>query len=258
MPSSYNGIWVSVEGYPFVVANPYTIWTTINHRHFSAYQVNSTDSGFSGLFNASRDMKPGYSPDPQIEAQYNLLSDSATSFPTPKLDVPMELPCVLVPEQTKTGDFGTVTINNVKDEFMHVDWTNAKGQVEFAGNLTKAGGDDAIDLTGAYVDRDIALSIADVGKGPKHTLVGTATLSGVKYKLKGLRVWSRGTVSLYSQTGDDQIGKGWVEWAPSPKFCLGIKGAKPQPADQILAFVELTKNGFSTGATHRLTRVPNQ
>jgi hypothetical protein len=258
MPSTYNGVWISTEGFAFTVASPFTVWATIDHRHFSAYQLVTSPSGFRGLFDSSRQLKPGYSPDAQIQAQYDLLSDSTSKFPTDHLDVPLELPCVPAPDKPKTADFGTVEVKNATDRSMHMSWTNAQGQVQYSGDVAKVGGDEVIEITGSYVDRDIVISMADVGKGPKHTLVGTVKLSGVTYRLKGLRVWGRGEITLMPQTRDEVVGTGWVEWDPSTKFSLAIKSSKPQPSDQILAYVALTDNGFTTGATHRLTRLPGQ
>jgi hypothetical protein len=260
MPVSYNGIWISDQGYAITILNPNTIWATLDHRHYSAFKVVEKGTGiYTGLFDASRSMNPGYSPDPQIVAQYNLLQDTSGEFPTKNLGVPTEIPCVPAPLDSDPSARGTVEIKTGSDPLsLHIAWTDASGQVDFSGNTSKVGGDEQIDLNGAFVDGDLTIALADAGKGPKRSLVGTVIMSGVSYQLKGLRVWGRGPISLFAKDSDTEVGRGWIEWDPSSKFFLGLKGGKPQPTDRVMSYIEILRNGSYLGATHLLTRTADQ
>lgn len=200
-------------------------------------------------------MVAGYVTTPQIQAQYNLLTDPSTKFPSEKLDVPLDLPCVPVPEKPKSADTGTVQLTaGSSPTQLRMRWLDSTGLVAFSGNTERIGSSELIDLNGDYSDRDLSMSVVDNGDGPKKTLFGTVRYNGVAYKLKGLRVWGRGSFTLFTENGQDVRGKGWIEWDPSTTFCQGLKNSGPKPTDQVMAYVQISKGGSVEGATHLLPR----
>lgn len=255
LSSEYNGLYVDNLGDAFVIDAPYSVWGTFDGRHYCAYNVRQVSkTEFSGEFQDSSSMVVGWTQSPDANGQEAAQRSLMQDYPYDSGQAPpQEIP--YIPPPQGAADSGKVKLElGATHSTLNLSWTTSDGKVVYSDAIYFVGKASAISMNGTYKAGNLIFSISEVGDTARRPFDGLVTIQGKSYALHGNCAWTRAGFTLSTPANPAIVGRGWIEWQPTPRFTQMLRKGRMGPSDQIEIYFDLTSGEFPDGVHKILPR----
>ncbi len=119
----------------------------------------------------------------------------------------------------------------------------------FRGNINYLGTLDIINCSGSFKGQNVSVEVQEgQGQGGNVAIEGTINIPGVNgLHIKGLRVGARTAFEATRPSTGLVIGRGVLDWTPSPKAVASLAEGKEIPTDRVAISVAIEGSGPPTG-----------
>lgn len=252
LPLETKGVWATREGQAVVVNSTHSIQATLGDKHLIGVQIHVDFGrnylgvwGMTHAMDLLKDRRPYLGAALLPDEAYGKLEDEDRPLPVPQ-----------IPD--KESDYGDLTIEaGPKDahditQTLKLTLTNSEGATILNEKLTRVAELESISFDGSWKSDKFSAKLVDDGQ--RHTKIsGEFEWAGKKALLRGTRAEARGSFKAFD-TGNREIGQGWIEWAPSPE-CVGkLKEKKTDKTDRLLIWFKPADGSSKTGVDQTLAR----